>query len=323
MSGSGASDRGGAAPRAMDSGEAAAASEGQAHPAATGARADTVDLDATVKRHDADRWLAARFAPADGRRRLMALYAFNHELARAAEVASEPMIAAIRLAWWREALAEAYERPHAARRHETVLAMAARLGDPAGPRPSYAALEALVDARIAAVEQDHVFPQMAGLIAHVDATAGALARAAAACLTTHAPAKPAAQALTMAGRAWGLTGLARSFAVLTARGRAPVPQDRLAGLGLRRDQLAAGAEDDVLRAALEPLLAAAEEASAAAKAAAEHVPAALWPAVGYAALAPSYLRRLKRAHARSSGAERLLLARQAQLVWAAARGALG
>ena len=39
------------------------------------------------------------------------LYAFNHELARAREVASEPMLALIRLQWWREVV-EGTRRRH-------------------------------------------------------------------------------------------------------------------------------------------------------------------------------------------------------------------
>ena len=57
---------------------------------------------ALVRRHDPDRFLTALFAPPDRRDALLTLYAFNHELARAREVASEPPLALIRLQWWRE-----------------------------------------------------------------------------------------------------------------------------------------------------------------------------------------------------------------------------
>ena len=43
---------------------------------------------ALVRRHDPDRFLTALFAPPDKRDALLTLYAFNHELARAREVAS-------------------------------------------------------------------------------------------------------------------------------------------------------------------------------------------------------------------------------------------
>ena len=50
---------------------------------------------ALVRRHDPDRFLTALFAPSAKRDVLLTLYAFNHELARAREVVSEPLLARI------------------------------------------------------------------------------------------------------------------------------------------------------------------------------------------------------------------------------------
>ncbi len=61
----------------------------------------------TVRAADRDRFLAALFAPEPARRGLLALLAFDHELARTRTVTREPMLARIRLEWWREAMAEA------------------------------------------------------------------------------------------------------------------------------------------------------------------------------------------------------------------------
>ena len=61
----------------------------------------------TVRAADRDRFLAALFAPEPARRGLLALLAFDHELARTRTVTREPMLARIRLEWWREATAEA------------------------------------------------------------------------------------------------------------------------------------------------------------------------------------------------------------------------
>ncbi|HSI01398.1 MAG TPA: squalene/phytoene synthase family protein [Reyranella sp.] len=60
-----------------------------------------------VRRADRDRFLAALFAPEPQRRGLMALLALDHELARTGSVTREPMLARIRLQWWRDAVAEA------------------------------------------------------------------------------------------------------------------------------------------------------------------------------------------------------------------------
>jgi len=62
---------------------------------------------AEVRAADRDRFLAALFAPEPQRRGLLALLAFDHELSRTRSVTREPMLARIRLEWWREAVAEA------------------------------------------------------------------------------------------------------------------------------------------------------------------------------------------------------------------------
>src|SRR5476649_2521907 len=57
-----------------------------------------------VRRYDHDRFLTALFAPADRRDDLLALYAFNLEIAKIRETVTEPMLGRIRLQWWREAI---------------------------------------------------------------------------------------------------------------------------------------------------------------------------------------------------------------------------
>ena len=74
---------------------------------------------ALVERGDPERWRTAMAAPPKARPGLMALYAFNLEIARAPWVASEPGLAAIRLRWWHDAVAEIYDG-QAARLHHLV-----------------------------------------------------------------------------------------------------------------------------------------------------------------------------------------------------------
>ena len=160
---------------------------------------DDSDLDALVRRVDPDRWLASRFvADAEARADLLALYAFNYELSRAAEVATQPLIGEMRLAWWREALDEIFEhRP--LRRHPVAQALAQAVRGRALPRQG---LEALIDGRLRELEpwplgEDEVFD-------YLDATAGCLMTLAAQVLApgTDADLRPA-------GRAWGLAGMLR------------------------------------------------------------------------------------------------------------------
>ena len=60
-----------------------------------------------VRRADRERFLAALFAPEAQRSGLLALLAFDRELARTRHVAREAMLARIRHEWWREACVEA------------------------------------------------------------------------------------------------------------------------------------------------------------------------------------------------------------------------
>ena len=105
---------------------------------------DLSDLDALIARVDPDRWLSSRFIEdAQARADVIAVYAYDHELARAPRVASNPLMGEIRLTWWREVLDEVFEDRHV-RHHPTAQALAEvvrRRGLPREP------LEAMIDAR--------------------------------------------------------------------------------------------------------------------------------------------------------------------------------
>ncbi|NSX55428.1 squalene/phytoene synthase family protein [Parasulfitobacter algicola] len=81
---------------------------------------------ALVEKADPDRFLAAMSAPVEARRVLFPIYAFNVEVSRAPWVTEEPMIAEMRLQWWRDALEE-IAQAGPVRRHEVVDALAAVL----------------------------------------------------------------------------------------------------------------------------------------------------------------------------------------------------
>ncbi|MCW5725409.1 MAG: squalene/phytoene synthase family protein [Maricaulaceae bacterium] len=283
----------------------------------TGGGADAID--ALLARHDPDRRLAALFAPPPARARLFALYAFHHEIARAGERASEPVIAQMRLQWLRDAVEDLYADPPQVRRHDAMEALARWTAGP--DAPDRAALLSLIDARERDADSEP-FADMAAMSAYAAATAGALMRLAArACAPDEALTPETEAALAAAGRAWGLTGLARAFPVLAGRGRAPVAADVMADLGLTPARLTSGREPEKARAALTPLLDAADAAVNEMKAMARALPPALFPAAGYAALCAGYLKRLRRLEdPYREPAERPLLARQARLVAASLTG---
>lgn len=193
---------------------------------------------ALVRRHDPDRFLTALFAPAERRDALLTLYAFNHELARAREVVSEPPLALIRLQWWREVV------EGARRRHEVA-------------EPLTAALEAgvlcrkdllrLIEAR--ETEAEAPVATLNEWRAWLLTGAGGLAVAAARLLRATEPdvARPY-------GAAYGVAGVLRSVRVLAAAGRCPLPMDLLAEYGLSPEAAVADPDSSAMRTVLRQLV---------------------------------------------------------------------
>jgi len=171
---------------------------------------------ATVRRHDPDRFLTALFAPPDKRDTLLTLYAFNHELARAREVVSQPPLALIRLQWWREVVEGAQ------RRHEVAEPLRAAID-----RGELSAndLLALIEAR--EVEAEPYIETLDAWRGYLLASAGGLAVAAARLLGAPDP-----EALRPLGAAYGAAGVLRSIAVLARQQRCLLPSDVLAEHGL-------------------------------------------------------------------------------------------
>jgi len=169
---------------------------------------DAGDLDEVVRRADSDRWLASRFItdPA-ARADVIALYAFNHELARIAESVREPLMGEIRLTWWREALDEIFAGA-TPRRHPVVDALALVIRRRNLARAPF---EAMVEARFSDLEPDALADD-AALEGYIDATAGALMA-----LSVAVVAGAEAHAVRPAARAWGLAGLLRLRAAGVAR----------------------------------------------------------------------------------------------------------
>jgi phytoene synthase len=177
-----------------------------------------------ARRHDPDRFLCALFAPPERREALFALVAYNHELARAREAAKTPLIALMRLQWWREAVEHAAEgKPP--RRHEVAgplhAAITAGMLDPAD-------LLALADAREAEAEEGGI-PTRDAFAAYLRGTAGGFAVAAGRLLGAAPALLPALQS---AGAAYGLAGVLRNVPALAAQGRCLLPLDALAEAGL-------------------------------------------------------------------------------------------
>ncbi|MBU6448537.1 MAG: squalene/phytoene synthase family protein [Rhodospirillales bacterium] len=157
---------------------------------------------------DPDRHFATLFAPARARENLALLYLFNHELARAREVASNQMLALIRLQWWREVV-QGQRREHDLARPLADALDAGRL-----PRED---LLALIDAR--EVEADDQIPDLPSFLAYARGTGGRLARLAGKLLGADSA------AIEDLGTAYAISGILRSAPFLARQERSLLPVD--------------------------------------------------------------------------------------------------
>lgn len=171
-----------------------------------------------VQAGDKDRFLAFLFAPAAKRPHLMALHAFNLEIARVREAVSEPQLGEIRLQWWLDTLDAIYAGGAAA--HPVAEALARAIAAGGLPRE---ALRNLVVARRFDLYDDPM-PSLADLEGYLGETSSVLIQMAALILAGP-EAQAAAEAAGLAGVAHGLAGLLRARPIHSARGQNYLPPD--------------------------------------------------------------------------------------------------
>ena len=236
----------------------------------------------TVRRHDRERYLTALFAPADRRDDLLALYAFNMEIARTREAVREPMLGHIRLQWWRDALDE-IDAGKPPRRHEVVTPLADAIRRHNLARDAF---ERLLLARERDLD-DTPFQTLADLEAYADGTSGALVSLALAILGVADAAMLARS--RQVGRGYALTGLLRAVGFHARQNRCLLPESVLAAHGTDREAALAMKPSPVLAAAVAEVAWAAEAVLAPVR-----VTSAAWPALAPAVLARRHLKALQR-----------------------------
>ena len=111
---------------------------------------------ALARAHARDQWLGALYASANVRGALFALASFDTEIRLALRRARDPNLAAIRLAWWREAIAG--QRQAEAAGNPVALALGAAIDTYALPRTWF---EAMLDARLQAIAPQDDFNHVA------------------------------------------------------------------------------------------------------------------------------------------------------------------
>jgi NADH dehydrogenase [ubiquinone] 1 alpha subcomplex assembly factor 6 len=242
-----------------------------------------------VRRHDRDRFLTTLFAPAARRDDLLALYAFNYEIAKTREVVSEPVLGQIRLQWWRETLDAIYDGG-SVREHEVAAPLAAAIRGRGLGRAHF-------DALIAAREFDLVGEPPGSLAALESYAEGSSARLVWLALEVLGERGAAAVGAGRAvGIAYALTGLLRALPFHARMKRLYLPRDLCHAAGLRIDaELFELRSSPALCRVAEQVAAAAAAHLADARARRDAVPRAALPALLPGALAGADLARLRRA----------------------------
>ncbi len=193
-----------------------------------------------IRQADPDRFMATMAAPVAARRVLFPIYAFNVEVSRAPWVTAEPMIAEMRLQWWRDALDEIRQHK-TVRRHQVVTPLADVL-DAKGAE----LLEALVAARRWDIYRDP-FEDAGHFDRYLTQTSAHLLLAADRALGGGGD----EEAIRDAGHAMGIANWLRAIPALQGAGRVPLLDGTLQGVrALAEDGLARLARARAARAGL-------------------------------------------------------------------------
>lgn len=242
-----------------------------------------------VRRHDRDRFLTALFAPEPQRAALLALYAFNYEVAKTREVVTEPTLGRIRLQWWRDSLDQIYAGAPA-RRHEVIEPLAAAIRARDLTRGHF---EALITARERDLE-DEPPASLEELEAYAEASSAPLVLLALETLGETGEATLAAGRAI--GTAYALVGLLRAVPFHARAKRLYLPRGLCAAAGLEIER---GLFELRATPALARVVAAVADRAVfhleAARARRGAVPRAALPALLPAVLARADLARLRRA----------------------------
>ena len=184
-----------------------------------------------VSHDDRDRFLTAQFAPAEARADVLALYAFNVEVARIRESVSETLVGAMKLQWWRDLIATIYDRGAAPsaeslagtplKGNPVVEALAAAISRHGLTRAYF---ETLLEARARDLEEDPP-TDVLELEAYAEGTSASLTWLALEALGVRDEASRGAG--RHVGIAWALTGLLRAVLYHARVNRFLLPADLL------------------------------------------------------------------------------------------------
>ena len=242
---------------------------------------------ALVRQADSDRYLAALYAPAEKRGALLALYAFNAEIAAIRDRISQPLPGEIRLQWWRDMLGNA-QSTTAAAGHPIAIALLDAIRDHRLPVETF---QNMIEARIFDLYDDPM-PTRTDLEGYCGETASALIQLSALILDPKDASGTAALA-GHAGCAQAIAGLLRLLPLHRRRGQCYIPLDLLRAAGASRDDLISGEDRAGAARTVAAMVALGREHLNAFMRGAGELPASLRPAYLPLALTDAYFKRIE------------------------------
>jgi phytoene synthase len=200
-----------------------------------------------VRTHDFTRYVSTLFVPAEPRRALVALYAFNVEISRVHEHVSQPLPGEIRLQWWTDMLAGAGHGGIEGNPVAAELMRAIRSW-----RLPVERLSRLIDEHQFDLYNDPM-PTLAALEGYINDTSSALFSLGAG--IAGRPSEEVEHLARHAGLAHGMAQVMAALPLDASRRQLFVPQQVLESHGCGIEEVFAGKQTPKLRAALDQLLA--------------------------------------------------------------------
>jgi 15-cis-phytoene synthase len=251
---------------------------------AAGEQLETAAVADLVRARSLERYWSALFAPLPERPPLLALYAFSAELDHIAAAVREPMVAQIRLQWWRNAIELA--EPGMKTGNPVADALSGVILSFDVPKER---LSGMIDVRTAEVVGNPP-AGMEGLRASLVEADGTVFELAASVLGDASEA--AKEAAVHAGIAWGLTQRLCTFSVQAARRRLRLPLAHLESRGADPAWIYSGRSSAGLLAGLADFRAEADRSLRRVRELAPKCGRAAWPAFLPLAVVPSYLKAM-------------------------------
>jgi phytoene synthase len=204
-----------------------------------------------VRAHDFTRYASTLFVPADQRRALLAIYAFNVEISRVREQVSQPLPGEVRLQWWSDMLAGTGHGGVEGNPVAAELKLAIR-----NWRLPVERLSRMIDEHQFDLYNDPM-PTMAALEGYINDTSSALFSLGAG--IAGPPSEEIEHLARHAGFAQGMTRVLAALPQDTSRRQLFVPLQLLESHGSTMEEVFAGKWTPKLRAALDQLIGEARE----------------------------------------------------------------